>query len=89
MKMEMEEVYNIGHEIQELEKYAQLEGSEIGELCSALIQTTYLTTCASDNFRAALVKEIKDQLKMFKDNTEIVEKEITSTQKCTELEWLY
>ena len=82
------EVYDIESERNELEKYAILEGSEIGELCIALLHVANFASYMGDDFHAALVEEIKGQLEMFKNDTKIIETERTHTEKYTELEWL-
>jgi hypothetical protein len=81
--------YDMESEREELEKYARLEGTEIGELCFALLHVANLLSCASEEFHAAVVKEIIVQLEMFKAQTKIVEREVTRTQKYNELEWIF
>ena len=84
----MKEDYLMEKEIKELEEYANMEGTEIGELCHVLIRMANYRDYMSDEFRLALEKEIKSQLNMFKGSTQIVEKVETFTQKFKELEWL-
>ena len=82
------EVYDIETERNELEKYAKLEGSEIGELCELLLTIANYGSYMGDEFHSALVEEIQSQLEMFKIQTKIVETEKTYNEKYTELEWL-
>ena len=83
------EIYDIESERNELEMYANLEGSEIGELCNMLLGIANLVVYASDSFHSALVQEIKEQLLMFKSKTKIVESERTEVIKYKELEWTF
>ena len=74
--------------IEELKKYAKLEGSEYGEalrdLCSLANYANYL----SEDFEKAVKKEIKNQIKYFKKNTKIVTNTRTETYEYEELDWL-
>ena len=74
--------------IEELEKYAKLEGCELGEalrdLCSLANYSNYL----SEDFEKAVEKEVKYQLEYFKKNTKIVTNTRTETYEYEELEWL-
>jgi hypothetical protein len=80
--MELEE------KIEELEKYANLEGSELGELCQALIAVArYPDYCCSKKFFKAVEQEIDAQLKNFQDHCKIVDREEPSTRRIRELEW--
>jgi len=79
----------IEEEIQELEKYLRLEGTEIGDACAALLNVSYYPDYVSKEFQKAIEKEIKSQLEMFKEQTRIVEREETYTRKVVELEWVY
>ena len=74
--------------VEELRKYVDIDGptsmSEQGELiCSLAGYTDYF----SDEFGVALEKEIKLQLKNYKDFSRIVETEETFTRNCVELVW--
>ena len=75
-------------EIVELARYADLEDSEIGELCRALMHTARYLDYMSEEFKVSLVEEIRYQLKMFKENTRIVETEETYIEKFKTLEWI-
>jgi hypothetical protein len=74
-------------EIEELEEYAMMEGTEIGELCGKLLSLVSLSSYASDEFQNSLAREINLQLKNFKENSEIVERTVTETTTYKELEW--
>ena len=73
--------------VEELKKYAELEGAEIGELCYHLCELSRYMDYVSDEFETALHKEIEVQLRNFKENATIVERPETFTQIVTELEW--
>lgn len=72
---------------QELESYAVLEGSEIGELCSLLCTMVPYTPYMGKTFNAALVKELKSQLKSFKDHSTIVDDIEKFERPVKRLEW--
>ena len=72
----------------DLEVYADLEGTEVGELCAGLIRLHRLYPYFLDGkFKEALEKEIEAQLNNFKEFSEIVEKEETRPHKYQELVW--
>jgi hypothetical protein len=73
----------------ELEEYSKYEGTELGEVCGAIISTSYNLDYVSDEFAEALIKEMKDQLRNFKKNFEWIEREETVTRKFKELECKY
>lgn len=76
------------NKIAELQKYADLSGDELGELCSCLCRLArYTSYCISETFEKALDKEVCEQLENFRNFSEIVEREVTNTQKVAELEW--
>lgn len=58
--------------ITELLKYVELEGTEIGEVCTHLIDTYDYPDYISKEFKIALEKELKEQLQNFKDNCIII-----------------
>jgi hypothetical protein len=74
-------------EHQQLVEYANLDGSELGEACSILIQMWDYRDYISNEFKEALEKELKTQVKNFKDNCKIVTKKVKLTQVVKELEW--
>ena len=78
---------NIREKAEELKKYADLENDELSEFWMGLISTAYRADFASDEFAAALEKEIDDQLAYCKENATIVEKDQTYTRKVVSLEW--
>ena len=61
---------------QELQDYADLEGTELGEVCSLLISIYNNSEYVSNPFKNEVIKEIKRQLKNFKENTEIEDREV-------------
>jgi hypothetical protein len=73
--------------ITELEKYAELEGSELGEVLRDLCHISNYSNYLSASFEKAVEKEIKTQLIYFKKNTKIVLKKVTQTLEHKELEW--
>lgn len=72
----------------ELERYADLEESVIGDACTLLLQLCSYTDYISDEFSVALEKEIDEQLDCFKGNTVIEDREETITRKFKELVWI-
>ena len=58
----------------ELSKYTQIDNTELGEYCNwlLLISETGEGYGMSDEFRAAVTKEMKERLKGYKDHTRIV-----------------
>lgn len=70
-----------------LKEYADLENDEIGEVCQIMIDLTGYISYVSEDFYKALIKEIKDKLEFFKENTEIVENPVTFHKKVRDLEW--
>lgn len=73
--------------LNDLIKYADIEGTEIGEVCILLTDIARYPDYVSEEFYHALEKEIMSQLKYFKENSEIVEREETFTRKMVELAW--
>ena len=72
-----------------LTEYAKLEGSEVGETCTALLSLwnhyrDYLTPSCS----IMIEREIRRQLKDFMRKSKIVTKSETRTESWQELEWL-
>lgn len=83
--MKVEEVHKI---INELKKYSEIEGTEIGELCGFLetiygFGSYYLT----EGFEKAVISEIQAQLDNFKTYAKIVKKKRTTTHEFVDLEW--
>ena len=71
----------------ELNKYAEIEGTELGEVCRLLISTAGYVSYVGDSFYESLVVELQNQLDNFKEHAEIVEKTETREVKYRELEW--
>jgi len=78
--MDYEALYKLESE---LAQYAYIEGSEIGEVCLSLIQTSKNIDYVSDEFSKALLKEMQEQLNYFKTHSNI-RKEM---QEYNVLEW--
>jgi len=76
--------------IEELEEYASLEGTEVGELCDLLLDTyrmmPYIRTAT---FEKALRAEIKSHLKNFKKHAVIDTKTEETTHTWKELNWRF
>jgi hypothetical protein len=84
MSYDYDEICNLR---EELDPYVELEGTEIGEACSALIRLSHYPDYISEECLAAVVTEMKTQLEMFKDQCTIVESEETFTRKVRDLDW--
>ena len=82
------DLHDIEEEKCELMEYADLASDETSEFCYALLHAADYSYHMSDEFKVHLDKEIRCQLKMFKENTRIVETEETYTQKFRDLEWI-
>lgn len=71
----------------ELQKYADLEGTELGEMCTILCSLFGYPDYMSEEFFTAIENEITKQLDNFKTNSKIVEIEETVVRKVVDLEW--
>lgn len=76
-------------DLNKLEEYARLEGTEIGELCKMLIglYQSYQPFIQTKSFKKALDRELSAQLSNFKKYSKIVEREKKIIEKWKELEW--
>jgi hypothetical protein len=72
---------------EELIEYSDLEGTELGESCARLCAMSHYSDYVSESFYAAVIEEMKNQLAMFKRETNIVETTETYTRKVVDLEW--
>ncbi len=72
--------------VEALKKYADLEGSEIGEACSGLVHLLNYPDYMSEECYDAIIKEAETQLEVFKTQTKIIEEERVWTSKC--LQWI-
>lgn len=72
---------------EELQRYAVLEDTEIGELNRLLTQLIHYVDYASEEFAVALLTEMEEQLQSFQEGAKIVEKVETFTRTFTYLEW--
>lgn len=80
-------IHHLRHAAVALHKYASLDGTEIGELGLALIQLSRCVDYVSEEFAAALLVEMEEQLLNFQENARIVEREETFTRTVVSLEW--
>jgi len=80
-----EEISNIA---EELRRYAELDGTEVGEACNMIctLAGTY-NDYIGDEFKEALYKEIEEHLHFFKKNCKIVSETIPVQQTVYDLEW--
>lgn len=70
-----------------LQPYAELEGSEVGELCRQLIVMAEHTTFMSDRLVDVLDDEIARHLNYFESHATITRKTETVTRKIKIFEW--
>lgn len=70
-----------------LERYAGMEGTEIGETWAALSQLARYTNYLGEEFCTALETEIDDQLSVIAEQTVETVQEVTHTHTVTTLEW--
>lgn len=81
-------MYSSEDDREELEMYANLEGTELGEFCRLLCQIEhYGSMMITDKFSAAVADEIKTQLSNFKEHTTILTFDEAYTREIKELEW--
>jgi len=74
--------------VEKIEAYLKYDGpTSYTEMLEGLCRLAYHMDYMSDEFQAALVKELKDCLKIYEENTEIVESEQTITHKVKEVIW--
>lgn len=62
----------MSNEIEQLEEFAQLENSELGEFWQSLVDLTRHKDFMSDGFYKSLKAEIKGTLKYIKKNFDII-----------------
>jgi len=85
---QLEKLEELRYLAKELEIYAQLEQSEIGELTVKLINLVSSFPYMTTEFQDALSNEMLEMLMNFQANSRIVSKEETVTNKYKELEWI-
>jgi len=80
-----EEISNIA---EELRRYAELDGTEVGQACNLIctLATSY-GDYIGDEFKEAVYKEIETQLNFFKKNCKIVSETIPVQRTVYDLEW--
>ena len=74
--------------IEELEKYAKIEGSELGEALTDLCHIANYADYLTKEFSKAVEKEIKYQLDFLKKHTKIIKRQYTQEYTHEELEWV-
>lgn len=87
----MSDIHNIGKDVDDLTTYALIEGpNSMTEEAQALCHLALYPDYFSDEFGDALAKEIKAQLRNYKENSVIhtEERTFTTTETETFLEWL-
>jgi hypothetical protein len=68
--------------IDELKEYADWEGSELGELCQLVLDAYHRAEYASsEGFEKAMEEEIIALVNTFRNNTEVIEREIVIPEK--------
>lgn len=72
-------------QIQELQRYADMEGTELGEYVNLIIALIGRSDCASDEFMDHVLDEAETLLNEFKTNYRIEEREITQKRTIREL----
>jgi len=88
--MTEETIYNTTNKlIMQLQEYVKLEGTELGEACDHLCSLHCYTGYISEKFERALAREIAEQLKNFKEYSEIVTREETTTHTSTHVELIW
>jgi len=84
----MTDDYDYINTLEELEKYAKLEGSELGDAISDLCSLANNSDYLSNDFAKSIMKELKYQLEYFKKNTKIITSTSTNTYTYEELKWV-
>ena len=82
--MKYEEIETIKEELSE---YADMEGTEVGEICRLLISVLDYESYVSQAFYESVVKEAREQLENFKENSIIKEEEVVRVQSIKYVEW--
>lgn len=78
---------DINKTVTELHRYAELEGSEIGDCCILLSSLETYKDELSNEFYTALCKEIEYQLKIFKECSVIIKEDKVYNYTEERLEW--
>ena len=81
----MKSIYDIEKELEELQEYADMEGSELGEVWNLLISIARYPDYISEKFSENLVEEILFHLDEIKKIFKVVEKKETYTRTYLEL----
>jgi len=83
MNSELEET------VDELREYANMEETEVGEVCKFLLAVLEYESYVDEEFYNALIKEIKEQLQNFKENSVVVVEERTRKETIRYIEWKF
>ena len=78
---------NIRDKADRLKRFADIEGSGIGDMWNSLVGCSYKAEYYSDEFSKALEKEIDKQIEFCLNNAIVIEEEQTISQKVTRIEW--
>jgi len=85
MRYNWEEINKLVDDIKEYSDHEyNTESEAIEAMCSVIRRPDYL----SEELLSAVMKELNDKLKYYKENSRIVEREETFTRTVTDLEWL-
>ena len=82
-------LYEMWAEKNKLEEFADLEGTEVGEMCQALLQLASYPDYMSEELRNAVAKEMMEQVQWFEENYEWVDVEIPARPSSTRREFVY
>jgi hypothetical protein len=80
-------LYEMWAEKNRLEEFADMEGTEVGEMCRALLVLAQFPDYMSDTLRDTVATEIMEQLKWFEENYEWVDVVIPARPATTRREF--
>ncbi len=73
--------------VNELEKYAELDNTENGELCVSLCDVYDNISIVGSDFKFALLREIEWHLDNYKTHCTIVSRDVSVVNRVTGLVW--
>lgn len=82
-------LYEMWNEKNKLEEFSALEGTEVGEMCHALLLLASFPDYMSETLRNAVASEIIEQIQWFEENHEWVDVEIPARPASTRREFVY
>jgi hypothetical protein len=82
-------LYEMWAEKNKLEEFADGEGTEVGEMCHALLRLADYPDYMSEALRNVVAKEIMEQIKWFEENHEWVDVEVPARPASTRREFVY